>query len=101
MSKMTVQKLKDLINRNEDITIIDIRETYEFEDGAICELNIPLDQFLTRINEIPKEKPVLLYCKSGKRSQSLKYMIEKIHSFNNLHHLEGGFQKWQDEFATK
>ena len=98
---MTVQELKHLIHRNEDITIIDIRETYEFEDVAICELNIPLDQFITRINEIPKEKPVLLYCKRGKRSQSLKYMIEKLHSFDNLHHLEGGFQKWQEEFAIQ
>jgi len=97
---MTVQELKILIDGNEDITIIDIRETYECEDGAICELNIPLAQFLSRINEIPKDKPVVLYCNSGKRSRSLKYMIEKLHSFNNLTHLEGGFQKWQEEVAT-
>ena len=97
---MTVQELKRLINRNEDITIIDIREAYEFEDGSICELNIPLAQFLNKINEIPRNRPVVLYCNSGKRSRSLKYMIEKLHSFNNLSHLEGGFQKWQEEVAT-
>ena len=97
---MTVQELKRLINRNEDITIIDIREAYECEDGSICELNIPLAQFLNKINEIPRNKPVVLYCNSGKRSRSLKYMIEKLHSFNNLSHLEGGFQKWQEEVAT-
>ena len=97
---MTVQELKSLIDRNEDITIIDIREAYEFEDGSICELNIPLAQFLSKINDIPKDKLVVLYCNSGKRSCSLKYMIEKLHSFNNLTHLEGGFQKWQEEVAT-
>ena len=74
---MTVQELKRLMIKNEDITIIDIREIYEFEDGSICELNIPLDQFMIRINEIPKDKPVILYCNSGKRSKSLKYMVEK------------------------
>ena len=88
------------MDRNDDITIIDIREAYECEDGYICELNIPLAQFLSRINEIPKDKQVVLYCNSGKRSLSLKYMIEKLHSFNNITHLEGGFQKWQEEVKT-
>ena len=97
---MTVQELKRLIDGNEDITIIDIRPTYECEDGAISELNIPLAQFLNKINEIPKNKLVVLYCNSGKRSRSLKYMIEKLYSFSNLTHLEGGFQKWQEEVAT-
>ena len=97
---MTVQELKRLIDENEDIIIIDIRENYKFEDGAICEVNIPLAQFMSRINELPKGKPVVLYCNSGKRSRSLKYMIEKLHSFNNLTHLEGGFQKWQEEVET-
>tara|TARA_B100001057_G_scaffold472866_1_gene536614 strand:+ start:256 stop:552 length:297 start_codon:yes stop_codon:yes gene_type:complete len=97
---MTVQELKHLIDGNDDITIIDIRETYEFEDGAICELNIPLAQFMSKINKIPRNKTVVLYCNSGKRSRSLKYMIEKLHSFKNLTHLEGGFQKWQEEVAT-
>lgn len=97
---MTVQELKRLIIKNKDITIIDIREIYEFEDGSICELNIPLDQFMIRINEIPKDKPVILYCNSGKRSKSLKYMVERYHSFNNIYHLEGGFQKWQEEIVS-
>ena len=51
---------------------------------------------MSKINEIPKDKLVVLYCNSGKRSRSLKYMIEKLHSLNNLTHLEGGFQKWQE-----
>ena len=43
-------------------------ENYEYEDCAICELNIPLAQFLSRINEIPKDKLVVLYCNSEKKS---------------------------------
>ena len=97
---MTVQELKRLIIKNKDIKIIDIREIYEFEDGSISELNIPLDQFMIRINEIPRDKPVVIYCNSGKRSKSLKYMVERNHSFNNIYHLEGGFQKWQEEIVS-
>jgi rhodanese-related sulfurtransferase len=55
---------------------------------------------MTRINEVPKVKPVLIYCNSGKRSRSLKFMIEKLHTYNNLSHLEGGYQKWEEEMAA-
>jgi rhodanese-related sulfurtransferase len=54
---------------------------------------------MSRINDIPREKPVIIYCNSGKRSRSLKYMIEKLHAYNNLSHLEGGYQKWEEETA--
>tara|TARA_B100000963_G_scaffold80696_1_gene68685 strand:- start:15586 stop:15882 length:297 start_codon:yes stop_codon:yes gene_type:complete len=94
---MKVKELKLLIDGNVDITVVDIREAYECEDGAICKLNIPLAQFLSRIDEIPKDKPVVLYCNSGKRSKSLKYMVEKLHFYDNLNHLEGGFQEWQKQ----
>jgi rhodanese-related sulfurtransferase len=97
---MTIKELKRLIDENQDITIIDIREPYEYENGSICELNIPLGQFITRIHEVPKVKPVLIYCNSGKRSRSLKFMIEKLHTYNNLSHLEGGYQKWEEEMAA-
>ena len=46
---------------------------YEELIKSISELNIPLDQFMIRINEIPRDKPVVIYCNSGKRSKSLKY----------------------------
>ncbi len=49
--------------------VVDVRTSEEFEDehfpGAI---NISLDEFQARIAEIPKEKPVILYCASGARS---------------------------------
>ena len=96
---MTVKELKFSIDIKADILIIDIREPYECENGSISDFNIPLAEFMSRINEIPKEKTVILYCNSGKRSQSLKYMIEKIHAFSNLNHLEGGYQKWEEELA--
>jgi len=94
---MTIKELKHLIDTKSDIFIIDIREPYEYESGSICKLNIPLDEVMSRVNEIPTDKKVLLYCKSGKRSRSLKYMIEKQHAFINLHHLEGGYQTWEEE----
>ena len=94
---MNVKELKHLIDNNVNICIIDIREPYECENGSICSFNIPLDQIMNRVDEIPREKNVVFYCNSGKRSKSLKFMLEKIHAFKNLAHLEGGFKQWEEE----
>lgn len=94
---MTIKELKHFMDEDDSIFIIDIREPYECEDGSICDLNIPLGQILNRIDEIPKDKNVVFYCNSGKRSKSLKYMLEKIHAFNNLSHLEGGYKGWVEQ----
>jgi phage shock protein E len=52
-------------------TIVDVRTPEEFRDGAYPGAkNIPLSELGTRMGEIPKDKPVVLYCASGARSLS-------------------------------
>lgn len=97
---MNAKELKLKIQANEPLFIIDIREPYECENGFISEVNIPLSQFMDRIDEIPTNKTVLIYCNSGKRSCSLKYMLEKIHALTNIHHLEGGYSVWEEEVLS-
>ena len=92
---MNAKELKQRIENNEPISIIDIREPFECENGHICDYNIPLDEVLSRIDEVPRDITVIIYCNSGKRSQSLKYMIEKLHNYDNIHHLEGGYSAWE------
>lgn len=52
-------------------TIIDVRTPEEFRDGAYPgAINIPVSNLGARLHDIPKEKPVVLYCASGARSAS-------------------------------
>ena len=52
-------------------TIIDVRTPEEFRDGAYPgAVNIPVSSLGAHLAEIPKEKPVVLYCASGARSAS-------------------------------
>lgn len=52
-------------------TIVDVRTADEFRDGAYPgATNIPLSDLARRMGEIPKDKPVVLYCASGARSAS-------------------------------
>ena len=50
-------------------TVVDVRTPEEFADGAYPgALNIPVNELGSRAGEIPKGKPVVLYCASGARS---------------------------------
>jgi len=49
--------------------VVDVRSTDEFRDGGYPgAVNIPLQALAARLGEIPKDKPVVLYCASGARS---------------------------------
>ena len=52
-------------------TIVDVRTPEEFRDGAYPgAINIPVSNLGARLGEIPKSKPVVLYCASGARGAS-------------------------------
>ena len=96
---MTVEELKKKIDAEADIQIIDLREEYEFENGSICESNIPLAEVMDRLDEIARNKEVVIFCNSGKRSSSMIYMLKKEHGINNITQLKGGYQAWLEKIA--
>ncbi len=60
-----------------DHILIDVRTPEEFASGHINgAVNIPLDQIGNRISEIPQDKPVILYCRSGNRSNQAADILE-------------------------
>jgi len=61
--------MEEILN-NPNVTVIDVRETYEFEDGHYeGAINIPLGQIPQKINEIKAmSQPLVVYCRSGNRS---------------------------------
>ena len=93
MRPITKDILKEKIKNKENIQLIDIRETYEWQNGKICELNIPMDEMIKRIEEIKNKKEKIIYCKSGKRSKSLAFIIKQ--KFNlEISYLEGGYENY-------
>jgi len=97
MKRISPKELKIKLENNDDIQIIDIREPYEYEDGAICNENIPLDKMMTSTKRIAKDKPVIIYCKTGRRSSAIIYMLEIEFHYNNLFCLEGGYTAYMEE----
>ncbi len=73
--------------------IVDVRTPGEFAAGAYPgAVNIPLDALPGRLKELPKNRPIVLYCASGMRSASAARILERagydqVVNAGGLHHL--------------
>lgn len=69
MKEITAQQLEQLLKENKHIDLIDVREPFEVKLGKVPEAeNIPLQQFLSEIDQLDKDKEYILICRSGNRS---------------------------------
>ncbi|MCO4292877.1 rhodanese-like domain-containing protein [Solitalea sp. MAHUQ-68] len=97
MNEITVQELKQKIDNNEDFQLIDVREEFEYQDANIGGLLIPLGNILLEADKISKDKPVIVHCRSGKRSAAAIMQLEMQLGFTNLSNLQGGIMAWAAE----
>ena len=74
----------------ERTTILDVRTVAEYEYWHIPEaINIPYTELRDRLGEVPKDRPVYSYCRSGFRSY-IAYCILRQHDFTDTAFLSGG-----------
>jgi rhodanese-related sulfurtransferase len=96
MKEVTVQELKEKKDKGEDFQLIDVREDFEYEMSNLGGTLIPLGGVLIESGKIDKSKPVIVMCRSGKRSAAAIMQLEQ-QGFTNLHNLRGGILAWADE----
>jgi phage shock protein E len=84
-----------LIKNTKNLQLIDVRTPGEFADGHVAGAKlIPVQEIENRLSEIDKQKPVLLYCRSGHRSGSALKILHE-HGYAGAKHVEGGIKAWQ------
>ena len=87
--QVNVDKVRELVESN--AYIIDVREIREYENGHIKGAkNIPLSQLRERVNEIPKDVPVYLHCRTGQRSYNAALALQNL-GYKNVHNVTGSF----------
>ncbi len=96
MKEVTVQELKSMIDKNEEFQLIDVRETFEYEVSNLNGINIPLGGILIESDKVAKDIPVIIQCRSGKRSAQAVMLLEQ-QGFTNLANLKGGILAWKEE----
>ena len=87
-----------LLNSDKDVLIIDVRSEYEYEKGHLLNaINLPYDDddFKSELNEIIdyKDKTVLVYCRSGNRSEKAAVKLVD-NGFKNVKNVTDGVDEY-------
>lgn len=86
--------------RSGQAIIVDVRESSEYRSGHIPRAkHIALSQLLHRLREVPKDKMVVVVCRSGSRSSRAAELLMAA-GFRNVYNMQGGMQRWTGPVAT-
>ena len=96
MKEISVQELKEKIDKGEDFQLIDVREDFEYQVSNLGGELIPLGGILIETDKIAKDKDVVIMCRSGKRSAAAIMQLEQ-QGFTNLYNLYGGILAWAED----
>ncbi|NMB54198.1 MAG: rhodanese-like domain-containing protein [Leptolinea sp.] len=81
--------------RNEGAFILDVREQSEWEQGHIPgAVLIPLSTLPGRLDQVPKDKNVVVVCRSGRRSAEGRDILLK-NGYKTVYSMTGGMNEWQ------
>ena len=81
--------------QNKEAILIDVRTPAEYRDGHIPGVaNIPLDELEKRVSEVPKDKKVVLICRTGNRSAEGTKLLRKK-GLANVYNSTGGMTTWK------
>jgi rhodanese-related sulfurtransferase len=82
--------------RDQGATFVDVREAYEHEAGHIAgDRYISLPELTEQAGSLDKDKPVVVYCRTGNRAELAAAALEA--SGWNAYNLEGGFVAWLEQ----
>lgn len=95
MNSITAIALQQKIENKEDLQLIDVREIDEHQEFNIGGQLIPLSEIAQRIEKIAIDKPVIIYCRKGIRSQVAIQRLQEKFPFTNLINLIGGTEAWK------
>lgn len=95
VESVTTENALTMLASDDSIQLIDVRQPAEYDDGHIAGAkHIPLGELLDRVEELDKEKPVMVYCAIGGRSRVAAQLLSGK-EFNKVYNLSGGFNVWE------
>lgn len=83
----------------EGLIVLDVRTPEEFAEGHLDDatlINYYAAEFTAEINELDRDAPYVLYCRSGNRSRSAMNIMENL-GFTNVAEIKGGIGSWMDD----
>jgi adenylyltransferase/sulfurtransferase len=97
--EITPTELKERLDRGDRVTVVDVREPWEWEIGNLGAHGarlIPLNDLPSRMDELNPEDEIVMQCRSGARSaRAAEFLLGQ--GFDKVSNLEGGILRWSDE----
>lgn len=91
---ITSRDAKVLLEKNKNIYLLDVRTPQEYSQARLSgSVLIPIGEFERRVNEVPKNRPVLVYCAVGSRSKPVASYLSK-HGNKEVYNMTDGIVGW-------
>lgn len=100
--EITVTELKERLDRGDPVTIIDVREPFEWGISNLEEYGarlIPMGELVERLDEIDPGDDLVIQCRSGNRSAQVTQYL-RARGYERVANLQGGILAWSDEIDS-
>ncbi|MGX1024967.1 rhodanese-like domain-containing protein [Flavobacterium sp. CS20] len=87
--------------KNDEVQLVDVRTVKEFNENYIEGAHniVYDDNFDKKLDTLNKDKPIIVYCRSGRRSAKCAKILQK-QGFSKIYDLKGGITQWMKEGNT-
>ena len=100
MRIISALELHEAMQKGQEFEIVDVREPYEYDACNIGSLHIPMGEICNRIADLPKNKNIVIMCRSGKRAEAVANILMTDYSISNVYILDGGILAWKDQIDS-
>ena len=84
------------IRQNPGVYLLDVREPNEYAAGHIPGITlIPMGEVAARLSELPRDKEIIVTCRTGNRSSQVADLLRE-QGFTNVHNMTGGIVAWEE-----
>lgn len=93
-SSISPQDASAMIRQRPEVYLLDVRTPQEYRQAHLADAHlIPIDQIERRLAEIPKNRPILVYCAVGSRSAQVFSFLAR-RGYPEVYNLDGGIVAW-------
>jgi rhodanese-related sulfurtransferase len=97
LNRISAKELKQKIDAQESLFLLDIRENYEREIAHIPSVHVPMGEVPTKATEFPKNEEVIVICRSGRRAEPVAHLLQNDFHFPKVTILDGGLLAWKEQ----
>ncbi|MED6338433.1 MAG: rhodanese-like domain-containing protein [Candidatus Thermoplasmatota archaeon] len=83
--------------------LIDVRSDGEYDQMRVSftDLQVPHEDILSKVEQIPKDRDIILLCRSGMRSQmAAMFLMDAGYDGHKLYNLDGGIMAWSSHIPA-